>query len=84
MTDREADNPTDTESARERTDAEKMEFLREIGDEIRADSSESKQVAAILYRISDLYDPDEDTSPRDIYVNVKNILQVKERGGRGG
>ncbi len=61
---------------------ERVRLLREVAEDVRGDSSESKQIAAILYRVSDLYDPDEDTSPRDIYVNVRNILRVKERGGR--
>jgi hypothetical protein len=59
-------------------DVERAETLREIGDDIRGDSSESKLVAAILYRISDLYDPDEETSPRDIYVNMREIIRTKE------
>ena len=59
-------------------DMERAETLREIGDDIRGDSSESKLVAAILYRISDLYDPDEETSPRDIYVNMREIIRTKE------
>jgi hypothetical protein len=59
-------------------DVERTETLREIGDDIRGDSSESKLVAAILYRISDLYDPDEETSPRDIYVNMREIIRTKE------
>ncbi|WP_227355006.1 hypothetical protein [Haladaptatus salinisoli] len=64
-------------------DAERVEVLREIADEIRGDSSESKQVAAILYRVSDLFDPDEDTSPRDIYINMREILRTKDAGGKG-
>jgi hypothetical protein len=57
---------------------ERAKTLREIADDIRAESSESKLVAAILYRISDLYDPDEETSPRDIYVNMREIIRTKE------
>ena len=56
-------------------------FLRQIADELRGDSSESRQLAATLYRVSDLYDPDEDTSPEEIYLNVRNIMQVKANGG---
>lgn len=56
-------------------------FLRQIADELRGDSSESRQLAAILYRVSDLYDPDEDTSPEEIYLNARNIMQVKANGG---
>jgi hypothetical protein len=66
----------------DRTRAEKRAFLREIADEIRADPGESQQVAAILYRVSDIYDPGEDTEPRDVYVDMKNILRVKAQGGK--
>ena len=57
---------------------DRVATLREIGDDIRGESSESKLVAAILYRISDLYDPEEETSPRDIYVNMREIIRTKE------
>jgi hypothetical protein len=57
---------------------ERAETLRNIADDIRGKSSESKLVAAILYRISDLYDPEEETSPRDIYVNMREIIRTKE------
>jgi hypothetical protein len=63
-------------------DPERAALLREIADEVRGESSESEQVAAMLYRVSDLYDPDEETSPEAIYRNVRTILAVKERGGR--
>lgn len=63
---------------------EKAEFLRDIAEEVRGETSESEQVAAFLYRVSDLYDPEEDTDPRHIYVNMREILRVKERGGREG
>nr|WP_199268405.1 hypothetical protein [Halomarina oriensis] len=62
-------------------DAERAALVREIADEVRAESSESKQLSAILYRVSDLYDPDEETSPEEIYLNVKYIFDVKEQGG---
>lgn len=73
---------SDAAGGRFEPDADKRETLREVADEIRGESSESRQVAALLYRVSDLYDEGEDTDPRDIYVNMKNILQVKEAGGR--
>jgi hypothetical protein len=60
------------------SDAERVETLRAIADDIRAESSESKMIAAILYRISDIYDPDEETSPRDIYLNMREIIRTKE------
>jgi len=62
-------------------DPERVETLRAVAEDVRGDSSESKQIAAILYRVSDLYDADEDTDPQEIYLNVRNILNVKERGG---
>ncbi|SHH35365.1 hypothetical protein [Halobaculum gomorrense] len=62
-------------------DAETREFLRTIAEDVYGDSGESKQLSAILYRVSDLYDPDEDTSPEEIYLNVRRIMQIKERGG---
>lgn len=62
-------------------DPERAAVLREIGDDVHGGSSESKQLAAILYRVSDLYDDEEETSPEEIYLAVRNILDVKERGG---
>ncbi|WP_135805645.1 hypothetical protein [Halorussus marinus] len=62
----------------EGSDPERAERLREIADDVRGDSSESEQVAAMLYRVSDLYDPDEETSPKDIYLNMREILRTKE------
>jgi hypothetical protein len=79
-----ADPDAADRGARFEPDAEKREALREIADDVRGESPESKQVAALLYRVSDLYDPGEDTDPRDIYVNMREILRVKERGGMDG
>ncbi|UIO98582.1 hypothetical protein Hbl1158_08420 [Halobaculum sp. CBA1158] len=62
-------------------DPETRAFLRAVAEDVRGDSGESKQLSAILYRVSDLYDPDEDTSPEEIYLNVRRIMQIKERGG---
>jgi len=62
-------------------DEERVRFLREIAEDVRGESSESKQLASIVYRISDLYDEDEKTSPREIYLAVRNIMNVKARGG---
>ncbi|MFC6904234.1 hypothetical protein [Halalkalicoccus tibetensis] len=64
-------------------DPERVAMLREAADDLRGESSESKQLAAILYRVSDLYDGSEETSPEEIYIAVRNILNVKERGGLG-
>ncbi|WP_430505382.1 hypothetical protein [Haloparvum sp. PAK95] len=63
------------------TDAELRETLREVAEDVRGESSESKQVAAMLYRVSDLYDPDEDTSPEEIYLNMRHIMNIKAQGG---
>ena len=63
-------------------DPDRAALLREVAEDVRGESSESEQVAAMLYRVSDLYDPDEETTPAEIYRNLRTILQVKERGGR--
>ena len=64
-------------------DPERVRLLREVADDIRSEatSSEGEQLAAIVHRISDLYDADEETSPGDIYRNARFIMQVNERGG---
>jgi hypothetical protein len=63
-------------------DPEKAAFLREIADEIRTnETSNNEQIAAILHRVSDMYDDREETSPQDIYLNMKYILNIKEQGG---
>ncbi|KAB7513779.1 hypothetical protein DM867_08180 [Halosegnis rubeus] len=59
---------------------EYRELLREVAEDVRGDSSESEQLAAILYRVSDLYDEEEDTDPQDVYRNVKTIFEIKDRG----
>lgn len=60
------------------SNVERAKTLREIAEDIRDEGSESKMVAAILYRISDLYDPDEETTPRDIYLNMREIIRTRE------
>ncbi|AFZ74499.1 hypothetical protein [Natronobacterium gregoryi] len=65
-------------------DTERVELLRDVADEIRDETSESKQLANILYRTSDLYDEKEETTPEEIVRNVKFILEVTERGGLDG
>ena len=62
-------------------DPERVALLREIADDVRGESSESKQLSNILYRTSDIFDPDETTTPEEVLRNVKFILQIKERGG---
>ena len=62
-------------------DLERAALLRAVADDVRGESSESEQIAAMLYRVSDLYDPEEETTPAEIYRNVRTILRVTERGG---
>ncbi|SDM40058.1 hypothetical protein SAMN04487949_1534 [Halogranum gelatinilyticum] len=62
-------------------DPERVALIREIAEDVRGDSSESKQLAAILYRVSDLYDAEGSTSPEEIYLNVRHIMNIKEQGG---
>lgn len=64
------------------SDPERARLLRAVAADVRGDSSESEQVAAFLYRVSDLYDPDEETTPEEIYRNVRTIVNVKSAGGR--
>lgn len=71
---------SEEDSDRFEPDPERVRLLRETADDIRGDSGESQQVAAILYRVSDLYDEDEETTPEEIYLNVRNILRIRERG----
>ena len=62
-------------------DPERAALLREVAEDIRGETAESEQVAAMLYRVSDLYDSDEETTPAEIYRNFRTVLWVKERGG---
>jgi hypothetical protein len=61
-------------------DERKRELLREVAVEIRGDSRESEQLSAIVYRLSDLYDPAETTTPEEIYRSARHIMRVTERG----
>lgn len=73
----------DSEETEFAPDPQRVELLRAVADDVRGETSESKQLANILYRTSDLYDADEETSPEEIVRNVKFILEVNERGGLG-
>ncbi|OYR73087.1 hypothetical protein [Halorubrum ezzemoulense] len=73
--------PDEASGAEIPADAEVREFLREVAADVRAESSESKQLSAILYRVSDLYDEEEETSPEEIYLNVRHIMRIKAEGG---
>lgn len=74
------DGGGDPDDAEFPDDPDRAALLREVAEEVRGDSSESAQLSAMLYRVSDLYDPDEETTPEEIARNVKNILRIKERG----
>jgi hypothetical protein len=62
-------------------DPERVALLRAVADDVRRESGESRQLAAILYRVSDLYDPEEETSPVEIYRNVEHIMEIRAQGG---
>ena len=61
-------------------DPERAALLREIAADVRADGGRAELVAAVLQRVSDLYDPEEETSPEAVYRNMRTILRVTERG----
>ncbi|QUO48889.1 MULTISPECIES: hypothetical protein [Halorubrum] len=73
--------PEDASDAEFPVDDEVREFLRDVAEDVRGDSSESKQLSAVLYRVSDLYDEGEETSPEEIYLNVRHIMRIKSEGG---
>ncbi|CQH58455.1 uncharacterized protein HHUB_2755 [Halobacterium hubeiense] len=63
-------------------DTEKRDVLRDVADELREeDSEEAERVAAIVHRVSDIYDEDEDVDAQHVYLNMRNILQISEQGG---
>ena len=63
-------------------DAEKRDVLRDVADDLREeDSEEAERIAAIVHRVSDIYDEDEDVDAQHVYLNMRNILQISEQGG---
>lgn len=65
-------------------DATKRDVLRAVADDLRDrddHETEAERLAAIVHRVSDLYDEHEDTDPQVIYLNMRNILEISERGG---
>jgi hypothetical protein len=74
------DDPAD-DPERFDPDPDRVRLLRETADDVRGDSSASQQLAAVLYRVSDLYDDGEETTPEEIYRTVRFIMQVNRRGG---
>lgn len=71
------------EETGELSDDAKREVLRAVAAELRGPdaSPEAERIAATVQRVSDLYDPAEDTSPEAIYRNMRTIFQVVEQGG---
>jgi len=64
-------------------DPDRVECLRAVADDLRARGADrASLLAAVLYRVSDLYDPEQpaDTTPEGVYRNMRTILQVTERG----
>lgn len=66
------------------TDDQKRAMLRAVAADLRGAeaSSEAERLAATVQRVSDLYDPEEATSPEEIYLNMRTIFQVADSGGR--
>lgn len=64
-------------------DPERVAMLRAVADEIRehGDGSEAEQLAAVVHRVSDLYDEDEETTPTEISIAMRTILRVSDEGG---
>lgn len=63
-------------------DAEKRDALREVADELREqDSKEAERIAALVHRVSDIYDDAEEVDAQHVYVNMRNILEISEQGG---
>ncbi|MCD2204137.1 hypothetical protein [Halobacterium sp. KA-6] len=63
-------------------DAQKRDVLRDVADDLREeDSEEAERIAAIVHRVSDIYDEDEDVDAQHVYLNMRNILQISEQGG---
>lgn len=65
-------------------DDRKREVLRAVAADLRGPdaSVEAERLAAIIMRTSDLYDESIETSPVEVYNNMRTILQVVEQGGR--
>ncbi|PSQ59344.1 hypothetical protein BRD18_03695 [Halobacteriales archaeon SW_7_71_33] len=64
-------------------DPERVAAMRALADDLRERGGErAGLLAAVVYRVSDLYDPEQpsDTDPEDVYRNMRNVLRVTERG----
>ncbi|MDL0122626.1 MULTISPECIES: hypothetical protein [Halobacterium] len=66
-------------------DAEKRAVLRSVADDLRDEdgnqSTEAERIAALVHRVSDIYDDDADVDAQHVYLNMRNILQISEQGG---
>jgi hypothetical protein len=62
-------------------DPERAAELRAIAADVRGDGSERKQLSALLYRVSDLYDPDEEATPVGVYRAFEHMARIKSQGG---
>ncbi|MDH5019900.1 hypothetical protein [Halobacterium rubrum] len=63
-------------------DTQKRDALREVADDLRdEDSDEAERIAALVHRVSDIYDDAEDVDAQHVYLNMRNILQISEQGG---
>jgi hypothetical protein len=64
------------------TDDQKRDVLREVADDLREqESEEAERIAAVVHRVSDIYDEGEETDAQHVYLNMRNILQISEQGG---
>ncbi len=64
-------------------DPDRVACLRAAADDLRERGADrASLLAAVLYRVSDLYDPEQpaETTPEGVYRNMRTILQVTERG----
>ncbi|WP_232685910.1 hypothetical protein [Halobacterium zhouii] len=65
------------------SDDGKRDVLREVADDLREQdgSDEAERIAAVVHRVSDIYDENEETDAQHVYLNMRNILQISEQGG---
>ena len=65
------------------TDDRKRDVLRSVADDLREQdgSDEAERIAAVVHRVSDIYDESEETDAQHVYLNMRNILQISEQGG---
>jgi hypothetical protein len=66
------------------TDEAKRDVLREVAADLRGPdaNTEAEKLAATVMRVSDLYDEETETTPTEIYQNMRTIMEISEHGGR--